>query len=490
MATVHVIATTFEGTRAALDAAIPLASGSRASLTLVVPQVVPYAVDIEAPLPSTVFFVKRYQRIIADLGGTVAIDVCHCRGLDEIASNEAQSGATVVIGGPAGRWLTSPEERFAGRLAELGCRVVFVASGPNPTQRRMAPVAAMVAIAWFAFASPALADAQDRWQYGGFVDIGTLLTTNAPENHLFRNRSTTPDVNELDLNMAAAYVRKLPTEMSRGGFEATVQGGKDSEAFGFAANAQPIAGANVLRHFGPLNASYLAPVGAGLTIQGGIFSSLIGYDSLYAKDNFAYTRGWGGDYTPYLMTGVNVAYPLSTATTITGFLVNSYAHLSESASPLAGGQIAVKANDRLTLKETAMYGAGRFFSDSIAERKTSSLTFAAEYQVGAESDALWMAAQVPIQWRLGAWAVTGRPEFAWDRDGRWIGEPQSIAAFTATVERQVSLGPAKATLSGEYRVDHGTGSGGGFYAGADNHLVPTQHLFILSTIVTFDGARK
>src|SRR5713226_7416083 len=48
-------------------------------------------------------------------------------------------------------------------------------------------------------------------------------------------------------------------------------------------------------------------------------NSLIGYDSLYAKDNFTYTRPWGGDYTPYIMFGVNASYPFSKKITVTAF---------------------------------------------------------------------------------------------------------------------------------------------------------------------------
>jgi hypothetical protein len=29
------------------------------------------------------------------------------------------------------------------------------------------------------------------------------------------------------------------------------------------------------------------------------------------KNNFAYTRPWTGDYTPYFMLGVNASYPLT-----------------------------------------------------------------------------------------------------------------------------------------------------------------------------------
>src|SRR5262245_31870255 len=57
------------------------------------------------------------------------------------------------------------------------------------------------------------------WHYGAFLDLGYLLDFNFPQNHLFRNKGTTPRVNELDLNMGAVYVRKDATEQSRWGLE-------------------------------------------------------------------------------------------------------------------------------------------------------------------------------------------------------------------------------------------------------------------------------
>jgi len=63
-----------------------------------------------------------------------------------------------------------------------------------------------------------------------------------------KSRGTTFHVDNLFVNMAGAYAKKAASEESRW--------------------------------------SYLAPVGKGLTVQAGIFASLIGYDSLYAKDNF------------------------------------------------------------------------------------------------------------------------------------------------------------------------------------------------------------
>jgi hypothetical protein len=163
-----------------------------------------------------------------------------------------------------------------------------------------------------------------KWRYGGFIDVGYLLDFNHPENRVFRSRGTAWHVDRPQINMAAFYLRKKADEKSRWGVELTAQAGKDAEVFGFSATAPNIGGYKFLRQLGPTNVSYLAPVGKGLTLQGGIFSSFIGYDSLYAKDNFNYTRPWGADFTPYFMLGVNVSYPFSKKVTGTFFVVNGY----------------------------------------------------------------------------------------------------------------------------------------------------------------------
>ncbi len=349
-----------------------------------------------------------------------------------------------------------------------------------------------------------------EWRYGGFVDLGYLFDFNHPPNHLFRNRGTTSNVNELDLNMAGAYIKKDASELSRWGTELAIQGANDSKAFGFSATAPNLAGSAVLRHFGAANVSYLAPAGSGLKLQAGIFSSLIGYDSLYAKDNFTYTRPWGADYTPYLMMGMNGSYSFNKKTTGTVFVLNGYWHLADANNvPSIGGQFAYKPTERVTWKQTVLYGPHqsnisvqfwRLLSDSWIERKGERVTAAFEYQIGSEAvdvsgnpRALWISVQGPIHWNVaGPWSVTVRPEFALDRNGRWTGFEQSIKAITSTLEYRIPYRTINTILRLEHRYDDSRGKGGGFFQrgarpGAAG-LTPAQHLIIGGLIFTFDSS--
>jgi hypothetical protein len=127
------------------------------------------------------------------------------------------------------------------------------------------------------------------------------------------------------------------------------------------------------------------------------------------------------------MLGVNASYPVTPRLTATGLLVNGYWHLAHANDvPSVGGQLAYKATDRVTVKETVLYGPHqtetdlrfwRFFSDTIVERKSGPLTAAFEYQIGTEGvaiagdpQALWMAAQAPVKWVVrGPWSIVVRP---------------------------------------------------------------------------------
>jgi hypothetical protein len=347
--------------------------------------------------------------------------------------------------------------------------------------------------------------------YGGFLDLGYLYAFNDPLNKLFRSRGTAWHLNDLYLNMTGAYAKKKASEQSRWGSELLVQTGKDDEIFGFSATAPNLDGSEWLRHLGLANVSYLAPAGKGLTLQGGIFASLIGYDSLYAKDNLNYTRPWGADFTPYLMLGVNASYPFSDRLTGTFYVVNGYWHLANANSvPSSGAQLAYKPTPQVTVKETVLAGPHqsntsfefwRFLSDTIVERRTDRVVGAFEYQISTEQvdasepfRAWWMSAQLPIRWAIqGPWSVAVRPEIAWDSDGRWTLAEQTVKALTTTLEYRLPYKSAGAILRLEHRVDNSTGPQGGFF---DDHesspgviaLTPTQHLLIFGVIFTFDGS--
>lgn len=354
-----------------------------------------------------------------------------------------------------------------------------------------------------------IASGASQWEVGSFVDAAYLLNFNFPPNHTFRSRSTTPRVNELDLNMAGLSFRKDANASSRWGAELLVHAGEDAKEFGFANNAPKVGASDQLRHFGSANVSYLAPVGNGLRIQAGLFNSLIGYESLYSKDNANYTRAWVSDYSPYLMFGVNASYPITQELTGTVFVINEYAHLAHANDvPSYGGQLAWRGASRFSFQQTLYYGPDqmqtdlkfwRLFSDSIVKFQDGPVTVGFDYQIGTERMAerpgnprgFWTGASMPVQWHVnGPWSVAVRPEVYWDRNGRLTGSEQFVKAVTATLEHRTSVRVGETIVRVEYRFDESTGRQGGFFTDATTSsgsfgLTPSQHLVICSAVWTF-----
>ena len=350
-----------------------------------------------------------------------------------------------------------------------------------------------------------------EWHYGAYVDVGYVGNLNFPDNQLWRSRSTAVHHNHLSPNMGFAYVRKDASVFSRWGMELGFQGGRDSEQFGFLVGERQVDGADVLRHLHRANVSYLAPVGNGLTITAGLFNSLMGYESLYAKDNANYTRSWIADNTPYMMFGVNAHYRVHDNFSITAFIVNGYYHLSHpNDQPSYGGRWVWNTTPRLTLTQTFYAGPDqtatslefwRLYGNQILEWKGEDVTVAASFDIGTESIAgqpgsprtFVMGGNMVLKWHVtGPWSVALRPEAYWDRNGRWTGAEQVVKAMTSTVEYAVPYKWTTMAVRVEHRYDESTGAGGGFFAGAERrfgvaHLTPGQHLVLLGVLLTFDS---
>lgn len=349
------------------------------------------------------------------------------------------------------------------------------------------------------------------WHYGAYLDLNYTVNFNFPENHRFRSRTTVARHNELAPNMGLGYLRKDATAGSRWGMEFGIQGGYDSKEFAFLQGERKVGGADTLRHVHRANVSYLAPVGKGLTITAGLFNSLIGYESLYAKDNANYTRSWMADNTPYMMFGVKASYPASDDFTTTLFVINDYYHLAHpNDQPSYGAQLVWKPASQITVTNTLYYGPSqtstslefwRLYSNNNLEWKGDDLTVALSYDFGTENmagrpdspRAIVTAAAVFSRWNFsGPWSVGVRPEFYWDRNGRWTGNEQFVKAMTTTLEYKYPFGWTNTALRLEHRYDESTGVQGGFFKRGEVRsgvpgLTREQHLLILALLWTFDS---
>jgi len=85
-----------------------------------------------------------------------------------------------------------------------------------------------------------------------------------------------------------------------------------------------------------------------------------------------------------------------------------------------------------------------------------------------------------------------RPEFYWDRNGRWTGQEHFVKAITSTVEYKFPYRWTNTLIRLEYRYDDSTGVGGGFFKGGEVSpgvigLASTQQLLLLGILWSFDS---
>jgi hypothetical protein len=135
---VAVVYTTERGTVAALKTAGKLAKGLHATIHLLAPQIVPYALPLDHP-PVSPRFTERRCRAMAlacTEASEVRVEICLCRNKRAALLWAIQPHALIIIGGRK-RWWRSSEERLAGMLQEQGRRVIFVDQNRTPTQERV-----------------------------------------------------------------------------------------------------------------------------------------------------------------------------------------------------------------------------------------------------------------------------------------------------------------------------------------------------------------
>ena len=339
---------------------------------------------------------------------------------------------------------------------------------------------------------------------GLYLDAAYLYSPNAPSNNTWRTKATSASIGGMRVNNATAFFRKQACQDSRWGVQVGVQVGKDVEGL---VPSDSVSAAETLKHFYYTNASYLAPVGNGLLLTGGLIPGNIGYESFWAIDNPTYTRVYGVDWVPYFQWGVNATYPWSSRVATSLLVVSGWDYLAApNGLPSYGFQLAWDSSKDLSLKLNLYYGPEqeetsldlwRFVSEVNGDWRIGHFFVAGSFGVGTEKQAdvagnpryAWAWATAWLQWRARDWArLTVRPEVFLDQDGLAAGPRQTIRAITGSLDVRVPIPWRRAFVRLEYRYDRSTGPEGGFYEGAANALVADQHL--LTIAVNWRGALR
>jgi hypothetical protein len=300
----------------------------------------------------------------------------------------------------------------------------------------------------------AAAPAPPTTEIGGLVDAYyDFYSTRPAGNAQYRNFDTLH--NQFAFSMAEFWLAKAPTADSRVGFKLKLNFGPATSNFIHA--FEP--GGSPYQNIQEAYVSYLAPAGAGLQIDAGVFVTPAGAEVIEAKDNPNYSRSLLFALAiPYYHSGVRATYAPNDKLSVTAGLVNGWNNIVENnTGKTVLGSVTFKPNAKVTVAENYIVGPEqandndhyRNLSDTVVTLSPDPMaTVILNYDFGKEGAGANGCALVSCQWQGLAGLVklqptkviafTPRVEWYKDRDGFTTGTAQTLKEITATLELKAS----------------------------------------------------
>lgn len=193
---------------------------------------------------------------------------------------------------------------------------------------------------------------------------------NAPVGRVNLLRAYDVLSNNLSLNQADLILDHEPdvADGRRFGARLDLQYGQATDTLqGNPANEpRPAIYQNIFQAYG----TYVAPVGNGLTIDFGKWSSSLGIEGNYTKDQMNYSRAYFFDFLPFYHMGVRVAYPVNDSFTLNYWIVNG-TNQAEATNGFKDQLFGFTAKPRKSVTWVVNYYLGQEHPDRIFSEPTN-----------------------------------------------------------------------------------------------------------------------
>lgn len=136
-AAVYVLATTEEGTRAALTSAKRLTDGLEARIVLLVPRLTSLAVPFDPASEERAAIVEAYRALAASVGADVTVLFCVSQRPDDVVRQMLGRSSLVIVGGRRNALWPSREQRLVRRLTAEGYPVALAQVGSEHASARV-----------------------------------------------------------------------------------------------------------------------------------------------------------------------------------------------------------------------------------------------------------------------------------------------------------------------------------------------------------------
>jgi hypothetical protein len=208
---------------------------------------------------------------------------------------------------------------------------------------------------------------------------------NVPVGRVNLLRPFDPTSNTFTLNQAAVVVERAPDPAHgrRFGLRLDLMFGQTTEGLsGNPANEpRPVPYRNIFQAYG----TYVVPVGSGLTVDFGRFTSPLGFEGTFAKDQIDYTRSLLFTALPAYHMGFRTSYKPNDKVTATWLLVNG-ANQMEDFNGFKSNHLMLSAALSKNLTWTGSYYFGQENRDLVQPQYASNLPPAIPTQPGLATD--------------------------------------------------------------------------------------------------------
>jgi hypothetical protein len=215
------------------------------------------------------------------------------------------------------------------------------------------------------------------------------------------------------------------------------------------------------KHVMQAYASYVAPLGSGLTIDFGKLYTPVGAEVIETKDNFNYSRGWLFAFGPYYHAGLRVKYAFNDKAALSGFVFNGWDNIfennvGENAGKTVGFQLGLTPSKKFALTQTYLAGPEaplanvpdisardnwRHIADTVVTvYATDKLTLLGNFVYGSDANnngvrGYWNGFAGYFKYAFNnRFAFSPRFEVFNDRDGLRTGVAQTVKDITLTQE--------------------------------------------------------
>jgi hypothetical protein len=303
---------------------------------------------------------------------------------------------------------------------------------------------------------------------------------NAPVGRVNLLRAYDVLSNNFSLNQADVIFDHLPdvSDGRRFGARLDLQYGQATDTLqGNPANEpRPAIYQNIFQAYG----TYVAPVGSGLTIDFGKWSSSLGIEGNYTKDQMNYSRAFFFDFLPFYHMGVRVAYPVNEGFTLNYWIVNG-TNQAEATNGFKDELFGFTAKPKKSVTWVANYYLGQEHPDRVVVANPTNpipvqpgLTFAA---IRPAPDGLLHIFDSYVTWQAApklSFALEGDYviQRLWRNEGPGRSSAPSRVDGTAAYVRYEFSKRFAAAARAEYLSDRG-----GLFSGLNQALKETTATF-------------